>query len=143
VASRRAHRPDLLHWKHNHWHGALSSVELSLLGTIVGRSRPCWPPPPVGQPAWDHSRAEEPPPPGLLAVAGEDGVGEAGEVVEVPPAADGAVVVEEEEGAQTAADGGGAATPRVVWPQMSPGPARSPNFCLFWRGRQRSDWWSS
>jgi hypothetical protein len=131
VASHRAHRLDLLHWKHNHWHGALSSVELSLLGTIVGRSRPCWPPLPVGQPAGDHSQAEVPPPPGLLAVAGEDVVGEAGEVVEVPPAAGGAAVVEEEEGAPAAAEDEGAATPRVVWPQMSPGLARSPSSCLF------------
>ncbi len=131
MASHKAHRLGLLHWKHNHWHGALSSVELSLLGTIVGHSRPRWPPLPAGQPAGDHSQAEVPPPPGLLAVADEDVVGGDGEVVEVPPAAGGAAVVEGEEGAPAAADAEGAATPRVVWPKMAPGLARSPSSCPF------------
>ncbi len=131
MVSHRAHRLGLLHWKHNQWHGALSSVELSLLGTIVGHSRPCWPPLPAGQSAGDHSQAEVPPLPGLLAVVGEDVVGEAGEVAEVPPAAGGAAVVEREEGALAAADDEGAATPKVVWPKMALGLARFPSSCPF------------
>jgi hypothetical protein len=76
-------------------------------------------------------QAEVPPLSGLLAVAGEDVEGEAGEAAEVPPAAGGAAVVEGEEGALSAADDEGAATPKVVWPRMVPGLARSPSSCPF------------
>jgi hypothetical protein len=129
-----AHTSDLLeHWKHNHCHDALSSVEPSLLNTTADRARSCWPLLHVGPPAGDHTQAGAPQPHGHLATVDKVDVAEAEEAVEDPPAADDAAVVEGREGAAAAAVDGGEAAPRSVWPRkQSPDPARSPNSCLSW-----------
>jgi hypothetical protein len=129
-----AHRPGLLeHWKHNHWHDALSSVEPSLLNTTADHAKPCWPLLRVGPPAGDRSQAGAPLPYGHPAAVDEVDVAEADEAVENPPAADDAAVVEgREDDAVAGADRGEAVT-KTVWPRgQSPDPARSPSSCLSW-----------